>query len=222
MTWRPNQPFIYVPPLAVPAPATPTPLRGLGDPRVAGIPKGLPIQRWRLTGDNDAVTAQTLELMGKLAIEASRDPHMIDHARSLVRGLSNKDYDGEAERIFDHVKATVRYVHDPAGQETLSDPRWLLWVLGSGDCDDHATLIASLGLSLGMGAAFRTVATRCERDPQTGRTVCPWAHVYAMLGIPKGGAVEWVAADTAEGSHLGWEPPKGKVRRERTWIVANP
>ena len=192
------------------------------DPRLVGIQPRIPIQRWRLTGNNDQQTAQTLEIMGRLAVEASRDPHMIDWARSLVADLPNKAYEDEAARIFDHVKATVRYVHDPAGQETVTDPRWLLWVIGSGDCDDHSGPVAALGLALGMGAAFRTVATTCETDPRTGVVTCPWAHVYAVLGIPRGNVVEWIPADTAEGSALGWEPPADRVRRSRTWMLANP
>jgi transglutaminase-like putative cysteine protease len=217
VNWRPNSAL----PFFVPAPQPTLGAMAVPqspDPRLVGVAPQIPIQRWRLNGDNDAVTQQTIELMAKLAVEASRDPAMIDHARQLVRDLPNKAYDLEAERVFDHVKRTVRYVHDPAGMETLSDPRWLLWVFGSGDCDDHATLVAALGMALGMGAAFRTVATRV--DPATG--VAPWAHVYAVLGVPKGNAVEWVPADTAEGSYVGWEPRGNGVRRQRTWVVANP
>lgn len=558
MTWTPNGPIFYVPPQLAGLGALPAPS---SDPRLVGITPQIPIRRWRLQGDNDAVTAQTLEIMGRLAVESSRDPGMIDHARSLVADIQRKDYEAEAARVFDHVRDTVRYVHDVAGQETLIDPRWLLWVFGSEDCfthgtkvlrreghalvpietlrigdeiwgrdrwsrvtnawekghlatwmvrlnngstmrltpdhkvwvarcphdgqtrkrpchcrmdarevvvmrveelrpgmcvvqpdevgygtgeidpdrayveglytadgwcasdasfcisgrdgfpkeeqkreveaicaslgistswhekhvrvfdaewtrrmaamgkhatqkhalsinytkevadrlldgllsdagidtngkgmtfsttsyelmlqvrvllkqrgircstrhvidhgglgkhaiwrlgvrgwtgngsvrgktngpdrrkpthdsgkllrvreviadglvlpcvdiqtddknvwlpeadwtvhncDGHATLVAALGMALGMGAAFRTVATTCETDPRTGKRTCPWAHVYTMLGIPRGGAVEWVAADTAEGSSLGWEPPKNKISRERTWIVAQP
>lgn len=222
--WQPNNTVLPVRVVVAP----PAQLLGLSgaapgaDPRLTGIQSKIPIRRWRLEGDNDAVTAQTLEIMSRLAVEASRDPAMIDHARSVVAGVARKDYEGEAARVFDHVKATVRYVHDPAGQETLVEPRWLLWVVGSEDCDGHAALVAALGLALGMGAAFCTVATTTERDPRTGLVTSPWAHVYALLGVPKGNAVDWVAADTAEGSYLGWEPPAEKVVRKRGWIVANP
>lgn len=88
------------------------------------------------------------------------------------------------------------------------------------NCDDHSTLVAALALALGLGAAFRTVAADCENpDPKT----CPWVHVYPVLGIPRGNAVEWVAADTTQlGGYFGWEPPRDRIKRVATWVIAGP
>jgi len=159
--------------------------------------------------------------MGRLAVAAAHDPEFIDHARALVADLPPKAYEEEARRIFDHVKSVVRYVHDPAGLEMTSDPRDLLFVLGQGDCDDASCVIAALGMALGMGAAFRTVSTECEVNA-AGQRECPWRHVYAVLGVPRGSQVDWIPADTAEGSYLGWEPQGRSISRVRTWVVANP
>lgn len=180
--------------------------------------RAIPSHRVKI-GGGELGTRQTLEAMSKLALEASRDPQWIDHARSVVSGLPNKAYRQEAQAIFDHVKRTVRYVHDPIGMETITDPRWLMFVTGAGDCDDHSALVAALGLSVGLGAAFRTVAVDCgDKDPKT----CPWVHVYPLLGIPRGNVVEWVAADTTQpGGYLGWEP-QDRIKRVATWLIASP
>lgn len=170
------------------------------------------------TGDSG--TVDTLKKMGELAVAAAHDPEFVDYARALVRDLPSKAYAAEARRVFDHVRATVRYVHDPAGLENTADPRWLQFLIGSGDCDDHSVFIAALGMALGMGAAFRTVSTDCEIT--NGKRECPWRHVYAVLGVPSGNQVEWVPADTAEGSYFGWEPSGRSISRVRTWVIAQP
>lgn len=185
----------------------------------SNVPRLIPSRRLKIAG-GELGTRETLEAMTALAVEASRDPQLIDHARALVSGLPNKAYKDEAELVYEHVRNTVRYVHDPIGLETITDPRWLMFVIGAGDCDDHSTLVAALALALGLGAAFRTVAADCENpDPKT----CPWVHVYPVLGIPRGNAVEWVAADTTQlGGYFGWEPPRDRIKRVATWVIAGP
>lgn len=181
--------------------------------------QGLPSHRVTI-GDGSYGTRQTLEAMAKLSLEASRDPQFFDYVRALVQGHANKNYEGEAGTIYDHVVETVRYSLDPMGLELIADPRWTQFVFGNGDCDDHATLVAAMALALGHRAAFRTVAIDCspiDRDPKTGE--CPWVHVYALIGIQKGNAVEWHAADTTQpGGYLGWEPVVG-VSKVGTWVV---
>ena len=170
--------------------------------------------------DGDQGTQDTLEAMGALAVQAAHDPQFVDHARAIVAHLPSKDYLGQARAIFKHVKKTVRYVYDPLALEVLTDPRWLLFVVGSGDCDEHAALIAALGMAVGLGGAFRTVGLK---DDQTDPTKPPpWSHVYALLGVPKGQDVEWLAADTTQKeSYLGWEP-EARVERKGTWMIAPP
>lgn len=79
-------------------------------------------------------TEDTIKEMRRLAREASVDPKFVQFCRSLVAGLPSKAYYDEAVRIFDFVKAHVRYVLDPRGSEYVQDPRWVLFVDGQGDC----------------------------------------------------------------------------------------
>lgn len=191
----------------------------MGMPTSSSLPQvpGLPSMRIRI-GDGDYGTKQTLENMGKLAVEASRDPRWIDYARSVISGLPNKDYEGEAQRFFDHVVTTIRYTKDPTGMELIQDPRWTQFVWGQGDCDDHATMLAALALSVGLGAAFRTVGVDVQGIPPEQS---PWSHVYAVVGVPEGNRVSWIGADTTQpGGYLGWEPRN--VARVGTWVISQP
>lgn len=158
-------------------------------------------------------TAATIKEMKRLAQAASLDPKFVLWCRSIVADLQGKDYYGEAKRIYDVVKRHVRYVLDPRGMEMVQDPRHVLFVDGSEDCDGHSTTVAAIALSLGHEAAFKTIAADATRPDE-------FSHVYAMIGIQKGANTEWWAADTTQRSgHFGWQPPAHMVKRSQTWPV---
>lgn len=160
-----------------------------------------------------AGTAATIAEMQRLAREASTDPHWVSWCRTVVSDLPSKDYEAEARRIYDVVKKNVRYVLDPRGLELVQDPRYIMFVGGSGDCDEHSTLIASMALSLGHEAAFKTIAADPDRPEE-------FSHVYPLIGIQKGAETWWYAADTTQpGGYFGWEPPKAAVLKEKVWPV---
>lgn len=72
-------------------------------------------------------------------------------------GLPQKDFHGEARRLFEYVRDRIRYVKDIDGVETLHPPEWVL-KLGAGDCDDKSILLAALLLSIGHTPRFIAVA----------------------------------------------------------------
>jgi transglutaminase-like putative cysteine protease len=74
-----------------------------------------------------------------------------------ARGLAQKDFTGEARRLFTFVRDQIRYVRDIDGVETLHAADWVL-KLRAGDCDDKAILLAALLLSIGHTVRFKAVA----------------------------------------------------------------
>lgn len=166
----------------------------------------------------EAGTRATLQEMARLALQDGHHPEIISLARAAVRGVPNKDYLAEADRIYGLVKKSVRYVQDPLGLEHVQRPVHLLLVEGQGDCDDHATAIGALATALGHGFAFATVAADRRRDPSEG-----WSHVYPLIGLRRRGRTSWVAADTTQqAGRLGWEPPGHKITAKKVWIVREP
>jgi transglutaminase-like putative cysteine protease len=73
------------------------------------------------------------------------------------RGLPQKDFTGEARRLFEFVRDQIRYVKDIDGVETLHPADWVLQIQ-AGDCDDKAILLAALLLSIGHTPRFIAVS----------------------------------------------------------------
>ena len=106
-------------------------------------------------------------------------------------GLRQKDFNGEASRLFEYVRDQIRYVRDIADVETLHDPATILRQ-GAGDCDDKCILLAALLLSIGF-EHIEFVAVAFEPNE--------FSHVWmrAWVDDPRerdGGA--WVDMETTE------------------------
>lgn len=99
------------------------------------------------------------------------------------RGLKQKDFGGEAKRLNDYVRDEIRYVGDINGVEVVMTPETILEV-GAGDCDDKATLLAALLLSIGHQPRFVAVSL-------DGREFC---HVWVQDLIER----RWVDLETTE------------------------
>jgi len=165
-------------------------------------------------------TFVTLKLMKKIVLGpwGHRHPDVVLLARQITSKTSpglKKDYEAMADAVFKFAKANVPYRLDPAGLEWLQTPVYTLWGDNGkpvpADCDDHAILIASLAMALGLQAAFRTV-----RGKGGGR----WVHVYAVIGWTKAGKTTWKSADsTQRRSTLGWDPPEASANGMKTWVI---
>ncbi len=77
------------------------------------------------------------------------DPGVRLLAQQLTRNLKSYDTQGEIAALQQFVRDQIRYVQDVDGVETLQTPAYTLQV-GSGDCDDKATLLGALLASIGF------------------------------------------------------------------------
>lgn len=108
-----------------------------------------------------------------------------------MRGLPQKDFTGEARRLFEFVRDRIRYVKDIDGVETLHPAEWVLQI-GAGDCDDKALLLAAMLLAIGHTPRFVAVAFDPDQfshvwvqDYLNGR----WVDLEATENLPFGEAV---------------------------------
>jgi transglutaminase-like putative cysteine protease len=125
------------------------------------------------------------------------NPDMVSAARSIVYLQPPKDDAAEAAALFRFVQGRVRYVRDVHEVETLATPGVTLDTL-SGDCDDHATLLATLLEAIGFPTRF--VVTGYS-EPGV------FEHVYLQVFVNGPLGSEWVACDSTEPYGFGWEAP---------------
>lgn len=154
-----------------------------------------------------AGTQRTINVMERLIKEGTRDATVIDTAQQLVRGVNQKDYFAQAQKLFSFIRNKVQYVRDPVGVEFVKTPLKTLYDR-TGDCDDQAVLFSALARAIG----FRTRLKAIKSDP---RWPSEFSHVYSQVQIPGKG---WVTADTiVPGKSLGWEAPKERQFGSRVW-----
>lgn len=136
--------------------------------------------------------ADTLRYMNQAVDQYKTHPKIRELALQLTRGLQQKDYTGEARKIFDYVQKRVRYVRDINGVETLQTPLKTL-EYGAGDCDDKAMLLSTLLQSLGHNSRFVAVGTR--------------PGVLSHVAVEDNINGNWVNLETTEPVGFGWAPP---------------
>lgn len=97
--------------------------------------------------------------MAKLARDGGKDVGVITLARQCLRinGVAARDAAGEIRCLQAWVRDHIRYTRDPRDAEMVQTPKRTL-ELQSGDCDDQATLLASLLLSIGYSPRFVALA----------------------------------------------------------------
>lgn len=120
--------------------------------------------------------------MRQLADKAKWDWRIRTLAAEITQGLTNKDYRSEALAIYQWVCNNIRYTRDPHRVEMVEDPLVLLQTRAT-DCDGMATLIAALGMSIGIPMRFVTVGFRAHGAH---------SHVYAQALIAPG---TWLTLD---------------------------
>lgn len=153
-----------------------------------GIPEGV------------AGTRATLAAMRQAAIQGHTTLEVRHLAESIIENVPDKDFKGELEAIQEWVKANIRYTRDPTYAETLKLPHALLEDR-QGDCDDQATLVAALALSIGFKPRF--VAVAVDRAGS-------FDHVYTEVKL----GTKWVSVETTEAVPVGWQPDGIKTRLE--------
>lgn len=143
-------------------------------------------------------TATTLQLMRKLVAQYKRAPEIREVALSLISGLRAKDWPGEINALFTHVRDNIRYARDIRGCETLQIPPVTL-DLAAGDCDDKSTLLASLLESIGHPTRFVAVGYTGPRE---------YSHVY----VETKHGTRWIPLDATVSAPMGWSPRPPNAR----------
>lgn len=136
---------------------------------------------------------QTLAQMRRLVREYRTDAQLRQAATSIVFLTPERNQLAEVDALFSWVQEHVRYVRDVHEVETLSSPDKTMQGL-VGDCDDQATLLATLLESVGYPTRF--VATGYTYPDQL-------EHVYLQVFVDG----DWIDLDPTERMPLGWAPP---------------
>lgn len=131
----------------------------------------------------DAGTDQTLRAMAAMAKRAAAS----FPGEQLWWNLSGRD---RCLAIRDWLRIHTVYQDDPPGVELVREPMEMMQMLvrgadaAPGDCDDVATLGATIALAAGLKVRWRVL--------RFGRG-SPYAHVFAEIAPPEGG--RWIDLD---------------------------
>lgn len=142
-------------------------------------------------------TPQTLKLMRDYALGPEGEQSFVvrQHAESIVRQIPPKDYLSEILAVHAWTTSPIfRYTNDALHVEQVKSPlRILSEVERTGrtlvDCDDVATLIAALCLTLGRRCQFVVVGFGASGA---------YTHVFTRVHEPKSG--EWIVLDPVAGT----------------------
>ena len=135
--------------------------------------------------------ARTLAVMRVIVRHYKRDPEIIALVSSLLADLPARDYAAEIETLHAYVRDSIRYQDDVNGVETVRTPPVTL-EQGVGDCDDQATLLATLLEAAGKPTRF--VAA--------GFYGGDLSHVWTEVKVGE----SWYALETTEPVAMGWRP----------------
>jgi hypothetical protein len=137
---------------------------------------------------------QTLAVMRSMVKQYRTNPQIRQAATTVVFMTPEKDEYSEVTALFDFVRQNIRYVKDIHDVETLSTPDKTL-AGRVGDCDDQATLLATMLESVGYPTRF---AVAGYQSPHT------FEHVYLQVFVHG----DWVDCDpTEQSAYFGWFPP---------------
>jgi len=135
--------------------------------------------------------AQVVQGMIKFAHQGKQDLEVRQLTTQICAGVEKGDYASEILAIYNWVFANIRYIRD------IHDVEFVQWPIrtieaGAGDCDDMATLLAAMLMSVG---------NRCEFVLVSFDGIYP-SHVYAQAVTPKGAVIVDPVASTQTGPML--------------------
>lgn len=151
-------------------------------------------------GEGERGVLETCAVMRALVNEYKVDPEIRALTLSLVGGVPEKDSLAEIEKLFFFVRDSIRYVQDIWDVETLHTPPELLRI-GQGDCDDKATLLATMLESIGYETSFKVAG---YHGPD-------FEHVYVFVRSHIDGIA--LHLDPTEPVLPGWEAPNRTVEK---------
>ena len=136
---------------------------------------------------------QTIRAMRDLVNQYKTNLDIRQTATQAVFLTPQKDDYAEIEAVFHLVQQGIRYCKDIHQVETLSSPTMTL-AQRLGDCDDQATLLATLLEAVGYPTRFVIAAYQ-----QPGM----YEHVYIQVYCHG----QWIDLDPTEQHGIGWSPP---------------
>lgn len=142
--------------------------------------------------EGPAGVRETLKVMRRLVRHFKHNLTIHSLASEIISEITGKDFPGEVDCLFHWVRENIRYQKDINETETISTPLETL-ASGFGDCDDSATLLATMLETTGHKTRFKAV----------GFSWGVLSHVYTQTQIGD----HWFALDTTEPNRMGWEPP---------------
>lgn len=123
--------------------------------------------------------------------------------------IPERDYNGEVNALFNHVRGTVRYVRDSYTMDQFQHPMRTFEFAG-GDCDDYSITLGSLLQSIGYPVKLRVIQTTDAPD---------FSHIYLLVGVPPHNPRKFVPLDASVAKPAGWEAPKYMIKRVRDYEV---
>lgn len=139
-----------------------------------------------------------------------KDPQIIGYTRKLLSQRDpvtgewktpEKNWAAEVVTIFKHLRAHVRYVHDPVDIDSYEHPkRALEW--RATDCD---------GFVIALGAMLKSVGYRIMLVVVTTTLAPDWDHIYNHVLVDR----TWFALDASMNKPPGWELPRELVKAKR-------
>lgn len=143
--------------------------------------------------DGEAGVRATLNVMRGIKNAYKKLPSIRNKAIAIVSRTPQKAFLTEIKLLHEYVRDNIRYVRDIAGVETVQTPDVTL-ALRAGDCDDKATLLATMLESIGHPTRFVAMGT------QPGK----FSHVFVETRT----STKWISLDPTEPFAAGWRPPK--------------
>lgn len=148
-------------------------------------------------GTGDEATRNTLKLMAEVIRESSHDNYVRHWAEAIVKDVP-KDPIARITRIFDFLRHTTKYIHDPTTIEYIRTPIASLQLLEAKgrplvDCDDITVLSLALLNSLGFNVCIRATSYKTKQ----------FEHVYGLVKVRD----QWFPLDCTMPEGFGWEAP---------------
>lgn len=134
-----------------------------------------------------------------------RDPVIRQLLSEILKDVTEKDYEGELQAIFDWVRKNIRYTRDPHNLELFQKPSRII-ELGLADCDDLSIIIGAMVQSIGYPLRLRVIGVQ-SADPE---------HIYPLVGVPPSEnnleSIQWVAMDASVNQPIGWQLPQNQLK----------
>lgn len=157
------------------------------------------VKRFVLKGSIEDNLGIVQDILGKQLHEGVTDVGIRRIAEAIVKGVPARDYLGEIKAVTAWVRAKTRYTRDPYGAELIRHPkRMIADYFQTGqmalDCEESATLLASLLGSLGHNTRVLLI----DSSPYTKDIT------HAIPQVEYNG--KWIFLETTKNVPLGWHP----------------